>query len=243
MSDQDPASILPPAKKRKTRAKRATRKPATATSSSSKYLSIGSSVTGLTLLILLVIIFWPRHSSSNVNKTPAAIMQPQQVALQAPPPQQETPLPPPPPQAPAPLPAVTPSVLNITQVNVDVKNSPGANIINTISTAGGNSQQQVCTDDWTNQPPTRREDLGRLSSDILRPEDNVEYTIPHGSVVTPRPEGSTPPNAIGWVPVNPNPCGYQVIHGGWQCDSIRMRVSPWWHQPVKVDFNCRHNYR
>jgi hypothetical protein len=142
----------------------------------------------------------------------------------------------PPPQVSV-TPAPAPVIYNITKVNVE--NSPYATV--SVATEGGNSQQQIYDGaDWKDQPPTRREDLGIQPSDTLQPGEIVEYTIPRGGyVITPQPaEGSIPPTAIGWVPVNP--CGNQMIGGKWQCGAIHMRISPWWHGgPIRVNFNYR----
>jgi hypothetical protein len=149
--------------------------------------------------------------------------------------------PPTPPQVPvAAVPATppVPTIFNVTQVNVE--NSPGANV-NTVSTAGGDSQQQVYAagGDWKNQPPTRRVDLGSQPTDTIRPGENVQYDIPRGSTVTPMPmDDSVPANAIEWVPVQP--WGYQVLGNNWNCGSIRMRISPQWRVgSIRMDSNRR----
>ena len=138
-------------------------------------------------------------------------------------------------QAPAPT---IPTILNVTQVNVE--NSPGANVNTTVSTAGGNSQQQAYIGgDWKKEPPTRRVDLGNQPSDILQPGDNVQYDIPRGTTVTPMPvDDSIPPGAVEWVPVQP--WGYQILEDNWNCGSIRMRISPQWRGgSIRMEFNRR----
>jgi len=124
-------------------------------------------------------------------------------------------------------------------VIVNNNNSPGAAV--NISIAGGNSQQQVSAigGDWKNQPPTRKVDIGMNPSDTLQPGDNVEYSIPRGTTVTPMPmDDSIPQNAIEWVPIQP--WGYQALGDNWNCGSIRMRMSPQWRGgAIRMDFNRR----
>jgi hypothetical protein len=123
------------------------------------------------------------------------------------------------------------AVFNITSVNVE--NSPGASV-NTAT--GGDAHQEIRG--WTDNPPTRKVDIGAQPTTFLQPGENVECDIPPYSTISPRATEQIPPGAVELEPVHPY--SYDPVCDNSGCGSIRMRVAPWYRGPaIGIYFNSR----